>query len=127
MLCQTWYGSIEKKIKFSFFFNREAARLSSKCVNLFTTVSKEEKEAVHLREEQLHKLLVPTAQKVLKWYQEHKNKLNLTKNVDVSDKGLESLIKLFTDERKIREDVVSSCNEEMPKNAPKTFNRKLRN
>ena len=74
---------------------------------------------MHLREEQLHKLLVPTAQKVLKWYQEHKNKLNLTKNVDVSDKGLESLIKLFTDERKIREDVVSSCNEEMPKNAPK--------
>ena len=86
-----------KKNYIQFFSNLQTGRLSWKCVNLYTTLSKEEKEVVHLREEQF---LVPTAQKILKWYQEH-NKITLTNNLDVSDKSLESLIKLFTDERKI--------------------------
>ena len=106
--CFARHGTeVLKKFYIQVFANHGAVKFSWKCVNLFATVSKEEKEAVDLREEKLHKLLVPTAQKILKWYQEHKNKLNLNKGVDVSDKGLQFLIKIFTDERKIR-DVVSS-------------------
>ena len=117
---------VSKTFYIHFFSNREAARLSWKCVNLFTTVSEEELEAVDLREKQPRKLHVPSAQKILKWYQEHKNSLNISDNADVSDKGLECLIKLFTDERMIREDVVSSCDEETTENATKISTKSSR-
>ena len=57
---------------------------------MFTTTSKEEQKAVDLREDSLKHTHVPTAQKIRQGYNEYKNFWNLEKNVDVSDKGLET-------------------------------------
>ena len=86
---------------------------------MFTTTTKEEQKAVDLREYSLKHTHVPTAQKIRQWYNKYKNFWNLEKNVDVSDKGLETLIRLFESETKLQEDVVSSCDEDIPDDAPK--------
>ena len=85
--------------------------------NMFTATTKEEQKAVDLRDLLKH-TWVPTAQKIRQWYNEYKSFWNLKKNVDVTGKGLETLIKLFENEAVLREDVVSSCDEDIPDDAP---------
>ena len=68
---------VSNKFHIQFFSNQEAARLSWKCVNLFTHVTEKEQKTVELRAKQLGKTLVPSPEKIGKWCEEYKNSLNL--------------------------------------------------
>ena len=69
-------------------------------MSLFTAVIIEEQKAIDLREKSLKKTRVPTAQKIRQWYNKHKNCLNLKQNVGITDKRLETFIKLFENKKK---------------------------
>lgn len=59
-----------KKCYVQFFSNREAARLSWKCLQIFTPIKEEEKRAIEMRQSKLSQSSIPTAEKVKSWYQE---------------------------------------------------------
>lgn len=59
-----------KRFYVQFFSNREAARLSWKCTNLFTHVNQDEEKTVSLREKLLSKAKVPNSTKIKKWCEE---------------------------------------------------------
>ena len=108
-----------KKFYVQFFSNREAARLSWKCFQMLNPIKKEEQRAIEMRQSKLSKCSIPTAEKVKSWYQEIKNILKLSKDLDLTDKGLEALIKEFSNELRVTPNEQDISNdEEVPEVPP---------
>ena len=68
---------------------------------MLNPIKKEEQRAIEMRQSKLSKCSIPTAEKVKSWYQEIKNILKLSKDLDLTDKGLEALIKEFSNELRV--------------------------
>ena len=93
-----------KKFYVQFFSNREAARLLWKCLHMITPITEEEKRAIEMSRSKLSKSSIPTAEKIKSWYHDIRNALKLSKDLDLTDKGLEVLIKKFSNELRVTED-----------------------
>ena len=93
----------------------EAARLSWKCINLFSTSGNNEK-AANLREKLIQKARVTNSTKIRKWYNQL---LNSLKHIglpeeDISDTGLKEVIRQFHN----NENLTSTYDDETVNNAP---------
>ena len=76
--------------------------MSWKCYTSFRNLSEPGQKAVKLREELLGKKLIQTSRKISKWYKNKINLIELEKNIDVTDTGLEYQISRFQDERVLK-------------------------
>ena len=76
--------------------------MSWKCYTSFGNLSEPGQKAVNLREELLGKKLIQTSRKISKWYKNKINLIELEKNIDVTDTGLEYQISRFQDERVLK-------------------------
>lgn len=110
---ETW-----KKCYAQFFSNREAARLSWKYLQIFTPIKEEEKRAIEMRQSKFSQSSIPTAEKVKSWYQEIRNVLKLLKDLDLTDKGLEALIKEFSNELRVTANDQDISNDEEAPEVP---------
>ena len=83
-----------KKFYVQFFSNMEAARLSWKCINLFS-ISGNNEQAANLREKLIKKARIPNSTKIRKWYNQLLNSLKHKglPEEDISDTGLEEVIR----------------------------------
>ena len=104
-----------KKFYVQFFSNMEAARLSWKCINLFSTSGNNEK-AANLREKLIEKARIPNSTKIREWYNQLLNSLKHKglPEEDISDTGLEEVIRQFDNE----ENLTSTYDDETVDNAP---------
>ena len=93
----------------------EAARLSWKCINLFSTSGNNEK-AANLREKLIEKARIPNSTKIREWYNQLLNSLKHKglPEEDISDTGLEEVIRQFDNE----ENLTSTYDDETVDNAP---------
>ena len=93
----------------------EAARLSWKCINLFSTSGNNEK-AANLREKLIKKARIPNSTKIRKWYNQLLNSLKHKglPEEDISDTGLKEVIRQFDNE----ENLTSTYDDETVDNAP---------
>ena len=93
----------------------EAARLSWKCINLFSTSGNNEK-AANLREKLIQKARVHNSTKIRKWYNQLLNSLKHKglPEEDISDTGLKEVIRQFDNE----ENLTSTYDDETVDNAP---------
>ena len=92
-----------KRFYVQYFSNREAARLSWKCYSLPKPLTQEEQKAVKEREDPLKKKSIPTFKDLQKFY-DMKNQIKISSHLDVTDDGLEKLLKMFREEMKTRVD-----------------------
>lgn len=63
-----------------------------------------EQKAVNEREDLLQKKSIPTFKDLQKFYDDMKNKIKISSHLDVTDDGLEKLLKKFREEMKTRVD-----------------------
>ena len=102
-----------KKFYVQFFSNREAARLSWKSWQMFKPIAKEEEKAIRMRQSKLSKTSIPTPEKIKSWYEQLRNVLKLSEDLDLDDKGLDVLIAQFSKEMQLNEDLDSNDEEEV--------------
>ena len=109
-----------KKFYVKFSSNREAARLSWKSLQIFTLIKEEEKSAIKMHQSKLSKSSIPTAEKIKSWYHDIRNVLKLSKDLDLTDKGLEGLTQEFSNELTVTEgDQHISNDKEAPEVLPR--------
>ena len=101
-----------------FFSNREAARLSWKSWQMIKTIGNEKEKAISIRESKLAKSSIPTPDKIKSWYQQLQNILKLSEDLDLNDKGLDTLIAQFSKETQLNKDLDSSDEEEVQEEDP---------
>ena len=98
-----------KKYYIQFFSNRKAGELSWKSYERCRTLTKEEEKASNTCFKLLVKKALPTFKVVHKWYihkryKDLKSYHKVYSNVDMTEKGLEEILKPFQYERALRKD-----------------------
>ena len=97
-----------KKFYMQFYSNREATCLSWKSLRMFTNIAKEEEKAIEIRQTKLSRSVIPSLENIKLWHQDIRNILKLSEDLDLSNKGLETLIEQFKNELRVNEDLDSN-------------------
>ena len=66
---------------------------------MFRPFSDTDKQAVEQRESVISKKALPTSSDIQRWYEQNRNLIKVTSRLDARDKGLENMIKSYSNER----------------------------
>ena len=102
--CFTKHGKkVCKCFYVKFWNNREAVHLSWKCHNMSIPLPNTDKQAVEQREIVQSKKALPTSSDIQRWYDQKRNISKVTSRLDARDKGLENIIKSYTNKRLLKD------------------------